>query len=113
MGDGAAQLAHATPRRCIRSGCGAPNGVAAQRSPAAPQLVSAPLVTVRVGPQVALTYDDLDADTKRIMHAIVAVLPDEAKVRREPTPQELARTYPPGYRGERPRQAARRPGRDT
>ena len=111
---GAARLAHATHAPVYPVGVWGTERVWPRnaRLPSL-NLVSSPLVTVRVGPHVALTYDDLDADTKRIMHAIVAVLPDEAKVRREPTPQELARTYPSGYRGERPRQAARRSGRDT
>jgi putative phosphoserine phosphatase/1-acylglycerol-3-phosphate O-acyltransferase len=75
-------------------------------------LVSVPQVTIRVGPQVALTYDDLDADTRRIMTSIVGLLPPEARRRHTPTPQELARTYPPGYHGEPSREAERRPGRD-
>jgi putative phosphoserine phosphatase/1-acylglycerol-3-phosphate O-acyltransferase len=76
-------------------------------------LESPPLVTVRVGPQVALAYDDLDTDTTRIMAAIVGLLPDAARIRHEPTPEELVRTYPPGYRGDPSREAERRPGRDN
>jgi putative phosphoserine phosphatase/1-acylglycerol-3-phosphate O-acyltransferase len=72
-----------------------------------------PLVTVRAGPPVPLRYDDVELDTKEIMTAIVDLLPEEAKVRREPTPEEIARTYPPGYRGDPAREAERRPGSDT
>jgi hypothetical protein len=32
------------------------------------------------------------------MAAIVELLPPEARQRREPTPEELAHTYPPGHR---------------
>jgi putative phosphoserine phosphatase / 1-acylglycerol-3-phosphate O-acyltransferase len=72
-----------------------------------------PLVTVRVGPEVMLAYDSLDADTRRIMGAIVDLLPPEARQHRPPTEEELARTYPPGYRGEASEEGARRPGTDT
>ena len=34
------------------------------------------------------------------------------QVRRDPTPEELAATYPPGYRGDPDREAERRPGTD-
>jgi hypothetical protein len=34
------------------------------------------------------------------MAAIAALLPAEARLRRDPTPDELARTYPPGHRPE-------------
>lgn len=71
-----------------------------------------PLVTVRAGPPVELGYGDPDTDTKAVMSAIVDLLPDEARVRREPTPAQLARTYPPGYRGDPSRESTRRPGSD-
>jgi putative phosphoserine phosphatase/1-acylglycerol-3-phosphate O-acyltransferase len=72
-----------------------------------------PLVTVTVGPPVALKYRSADADTRRIMRAIGDLLPPEARVRRTPTPEELAATYPPGYDGDPDAEAARRPGTDT
>ena len=59
-----------------------------------------PRVSARIGPPVALTYDDQDTDTKRIMSAIVDLLPPEACERRTPTDEEIRRTYPPGYRGD-------------
>ena len=46
------------------------------------------------------TYSDPDADTKRIMHAIMDLLPPESRVRREPTPEEIARALPPGYKAD-------------
>ncbi len=54
----------------------------------------------------------LEADTKRIMAAIVELLPDDAYRRRTPTPEELAATYPPGYAGDPERESQRRPGTD-
>lgn len=72
-----------------------------------------PLVTVRAGPAVDLGYQDPDVDTKAIMSAIADLLPAEVRVRREPTPEELARTYPAGYKGDPSRETKRRPGKDT
>jgi putative phosphoserine phosphatase/1-acylglycerol-3-phosphate O-acyltransferase len=72
-----------------------------------------PLVTVRAGEPVPLTYGDPDVDTKAIMMAIVDLLPDEAKIRHDPTPEELAKTYPAGYKGDPTAEAERRPGTDT
>jgi putative phosphoserine phosphatase/1-acylglycerol-3-phosphate O-acyltransferase len=72
-----------------------------------------PLVTVKAGPPVPLAYGDPDADTKTIMSAIVDLLPEEAKVQKIPTAEELARTYPPGYKGDPTKEVARRPGTDT
>ncbi|MEX2625562.1 MAG: HAD-IB family hydrolase [Ilumatobacteraceae bacterium] len=71
-----------------------------------------PEVQIRVGLDVELKHRSLDADTKRIMAAIGDLLPEEAHRRREPTPEELARTYPPGYAGDPDREPDRRPGTD-
>ncbi len=57
-------------------------------------------VSVTVGDPVKLVGRSAPADTKRIMAAISALLPDEANRRHRPTPEELARTYPPGREGE-------------
>jgi len=59
-------------------------------------VLSPPTVRVRVGEPVGLKHRSLDADTKRVMKAITALLPPEARRRREPTAEELARTYPGG-----------------
>jgi putative phosphoserine phosphatase/1-acylglycerol-3-phosphate O-acyltransferase len=75
-------------------------------------LTDAPTVLATVGDPVELKGKSLDKDTKRIMNAISALLPPEARVQREPTPDELAATYPPGYRGDPAGEAERRPGTD-
>jgi putative phosphoserine phosphatase/1-acylglycerol-3-phosphate O-acyltransferase len=84
------------------------------RLPNVTNVVSPPLVSVNVGPPVEdLTGDDLDADTRRIMDAIVDLLPPEAKRRREPTAEELARTLPPGFKGDAAADQQHRPGTDA
>ncbi len=82
------------------------------RLPKVFNVTDAPTVTATVGQPVELKYKSLDADTKRIMKAISKLLPPEARVEREPTPDELATTYPPGYRGEPDNETRRRPGTD-
>jgi putative phosphoserine phosphatase/1-acylglycerol-3-phosphate O-acyltransferase len=72
-----------------------------------------PLVTARIGPPVPLKHRSPDADTKKIMKAITALLPPEAREHRTPTPEELALTYPPGYHGDPEAELTRRPGTDT
>jgi putative phosphoserine phosphatase / 1-acylglycerol-3-phosphate O-acyltransferase len=57
-------------------------------------VTSPPLVRVRVGAPVALEYDDIRADTERIMSAIVDLLPAEAREQRAPTEEELRRSKP-------------------
>src|SRR5918995_372838 len=69
-----------------------------ERFPRVLNLTHPPTVTVRVGDPVTLNSRSPQADTKRIMAAIVELLPPEARQRREPTPEELAHTYPPGHR---------------
>jgi putative phosphoserine phosphatase/1-acylglycerol-3-phosphate O-acyltransferase len=54
----------------------------------------------------------VDADTKRIMKAIAALLPAEAREQKEPTREELLRTFPAGYKGDPETESARRPGTD-
>jgi putative phosphoserine phosphatase/1-acylglycerol-3-phosphate O-acyltransferase len=71
-----------------------------------------PTVRIRVGPPVELGLTDPDADTKAIMAALVALLPDEARVEREPTPEELARSLPASYQGDPDAELQRRPGSD-
>ena len=56
-----------------------------------------PTVSVRIGDQVEQKGRSIDADTKRIMKAIVELLPNAARRRHTPTAEELALTYPPGY----------------
>jgi putative phosphoserine phosphatase / 1-acylglycerol-3-phosphate O-acyltransferase len=59
-------------------------------------LTSPPSIRTRVGPPVALSYEDIHADTASIMAAIVDLLPDEARRHHEPTDEELAASMPPG-----------------
>jgi putative phosphoserine phosphatase / 1-acylglycerol-3-phosphate O-acyltransferase len=75
-------------------------------------LTDPPTVRIRVGTPVELKYRSLDADTKRIMTAIGKLLPAEARRRRTPSEEELAATYPPGYKGDPETETERRPGRD-
>jgi len=56
-----------------------------------------PTVSVTVGPAVDIKRRSADADTKRIMAALSALLPEEATAQRTPTEEELAMTYPPGH----------------
>jgi len=68
-----------------------------ERLPRIWNVTSPPTVTIRVGDPVELKYRSAQADTRRIMAAIVDLLPPEAWCRHEPTTEELARTYPPGH----------------
>jgi putative phosphoserine phosphatase/1-acylglycerol-3-phosphate O-acyltransferase len=73
---------------------------------------SPPTIRVRVGEPITLRGKTADSNTKRIMKEIVALLPDEARVRRIPTDDELRRSYPSGYSGDPQRETERRPGTD-
>lgn len=53
-----------------------------------------PHVTVRVGSAVPLGLEDAAADTTTLMSAIVDLLPEEARMERVPTEEELTRTRP-------------------
>jgi putative phosphoserine phosphatase/1-acylglycerol-3-phosphate O-acyltransferase len=57
-------------------------------------VASPPDVTVRVGRPVELAYDDVRADTERIMEAIMALLPPEARQLREPSEEEVRLAKP-------------------
>ncbi len=61
---------------------------------------------------VELKYRSPDADTKRIMKAIVDLLPPEAREAHEPTDEEMRRTLPAGYKSDPDQEADRRPGTD-
>jgi putative phosphoserine phosphatase/1-acylglycerol-3-phosphate O-acyltransferase len=84
------------------------------RTPNVLNVLRPPTVRIRVGPPVdGIDGTSADADTKRIMAAIVDLLPPEAKVRKIPTPEELARTYPSGkVPTDADHEADRRPGTD-
>lgn len=98
---GAARLAAATGAPVIPLGLWGTEQVwpRSSRVPDISKLVRPPRIPVRVGPPVSgLTGEDFEADTARIMEAIVELLPPEARLRRVPTAEELARTLPPGHR---------------
>jgi putative phosphoserine phosphatase/1-acylglycerol-3-phosphate O-acyltransferase len=82
------------------------------RLPNVLNVTNPPTVRARVGPAISLDGGDVEADTARMMAAIVDLLPPEARERREPTADELARTFPPGYRGDPDAEPDRRPGTD-
>ena len=83
------------------------------RVPNVLQIANPPLITIRVGKPVTITGKSADADTKRIMKAITALLPPEARQKRTPTDEELARTYPPGKAPtSSDHEETRRPGTD-
>jgi putative phosphoserine phosphatase/1-acylglycerol-3-phosphate O-acyltransferase len=83
------------------------------RLPNVLNVVHPPTITVRVGgPVTGLAGRSPEADTKRIMSAITKLLPAEARKKRTPTADELARTYPPGWSGDPDAEDDRRPGTD-
>lgn len=111
---GAARLAGATGAGVVPIGLWGTEQVwpRSARFPDVANIVDPPTVQVRVGDPVTVGGEDPDADTRRIMAAIADLLPEEARVRREPTAAELALTYPPGYAGDPDAETDRRPGTD-
>ena len=111
---GAARLAAMTKAPVIPVGLWGTERVwpRSSRLPNLLNVTNPPLVRIRVGEPVALKYRSVEADTKRIMKAIVALLPPEAREPHEPTEEELRLTFPPGYRGDPTAEAERRPGTD-
>jgi putative phosphoserine phosphatase/1-acylglycerol-3-phosphate O-acyltransferase len=112
---GAARLAQMTGAHIVPVGLWGTEKVwpRSSRLPNMLNLMNPPTVRVRVGEPIELKGKSLDADTKRIMKAIVALLPDDAYGKKAPTAEELALTYPPGYRGDPTKEADRRPGTDS
>ncbi|MHB8219084.1 MAG: HAD-IB family hydrolase [Acidimicrobiales bacterium] len=66
------------------------------RLPLVSEVIHPPGVQVRIGMPVALDGHDAVADTTALMGAIADLLPAESRERREPSPHELARTFPHG-----------------
>ena len=85
------------------------------RSARAPKLAlgKRPEVAVQVGAPIKLNYRSVNADTNKIMKAIMALRPDEARTKKTPTADELALTYSPGYSGDPTTETERRPGTNT
>nr|MDQ3756958.1 1-acyl-sn-glycerol-3-phosphate acyltransferase [Actinomycetota bacterium] len=97
---GAARLAAMTGAPVIPVGLWGTEQVwpRSSRLPNVTNVLHPPLVQVRVGdavPGLRLGPKDAKADTEAIMAAIVALLPEEARVPREPTEEEIARALPP------------------
>jgi putative phosphoserine phosphatase / 1-acylglycerol-3-phosphate O-acyltransferase len=82
------------------------------RVPNVLNVVTPPDVSVTVGTEVKLTYRSPDTDTKRIMKALMDLLPPESRVEREPTDAEIALAMPAGATGDGSNEPQRRPGTD-
>ena len=95
---GAARLAQMTGAPVIPIGLWGTEKVwpRSSRLPNLFKLSDPPTVRLRIGAPVELKHRSLDADTKRIMKAIAALLPPEAGRRHTPTAEELAATFPAG-----------------
>ncbi len=111
---GAARLAAATRAPVIPVGIWGTEHVwpRSSRLPRVFNVLTPPEIRVRVGPPVELKYRSPDADTKRIMAAITALLPAEAHLAHTPSAEEIARALPPGYHGDPTAERDRRPGTD-
>jgi putative phosphoserine phosphatase / 1-acylglycerol-3-phosphate O-acyltransferase len=111
---GAARLAAMTKAPVIPVGLWGTEKVwpRSARLPNVLNIVTPPDVTVTVGAPVKLAYRSADADTKKIMRAIMALLPPESRAHREPTPEEIALAMPPGKKGDGSNETTRRPGKD-
>jgi putative phosphoserine phosphatase/1-acylglycerol-3-phosphate O-acyltransferase len=94
---GTARLAAATGAVVVPVGVWGTEKVWARsaRTPDVTLVRHPPRVTVRVGQPLTLSLTDAIADTATIMAGIAALLPEESRVRHEPTAEELARTKPP------------------
>jgi putative phosphoserine phosphatase/1-acylglycerol-3-phosphate O-acyltransferase len=111
---GAARLAALTKAPVIPLGLWGTEQVwpRSARVPNVLNVVSPPDVTVTVGREVKLTYRSADTDTKRIMKAIMDLLPPESREHRQPTAADIALAMPPGKQGDGADEHARRPGTD-
>ena len=111
---GAARLAAMTGAPVIPIGLWGTEKVwpRSSRLPNVLNIIDPPLITVRVGPAVPLMHRSPDADTKRIMKALMDLLPPESRVKREPTADEIAAALPRGYKGDVDAESRRRPGVD-
>lgn len=98
---GTARLAAATGAPVVPIGLWGTEQVwpRSSRLPDMTAVLHPPTVRVRVGTPITLGLDDVKADTAVVMAAISALLPPEGRVRRQPSDEELARTFPPGAAG--------------
>lgn len=111
---GAARLAAMTKVPVVPIGLWGTENVwpRSERVPRIWNVTHPPTVRVRVGEPVDLKWRSPDADTKRIMRAITDLLPPEAHKPHDPTPEELARTFPAGHDGKDEAEPTRRSGQD-
>jgi putative phosphoserine phosphatase/1-acylglycerol-3-phosphate O-acyltransferase len=111
---GAARLAALTKAPVIPVGLWGTEKVwpRSARLPNVFNVVTPPDVTITVGAPVKLAYRSVDADTTRIMKAIMALLPAEAHVAHEPSAEEIALAMPSGAKGDGSNDDHRRPGTD-
>lgn len=98
---GAARLAAMTGAPVIPVGLWGTEAVwpRSSRLPNVTTIIGPPKIRMLVGRPVPLGLSDAVQDTQAIMDAIVSLLPDEARVAREPTKEELSRAMPPGSHG--------------
>jgi putative phosphoserine phosphatase/1-acylglycerol-3-phosphate O-acyltransferase len=75
-------------------------------------VTSPPQITIRVGEALTMNSKSPGPDTKRLMTAISALLPEESRLKRTPTDEELRRSYPSSYKGDPANESKRRPGTD-
>jgi putative phosphoserine phosphatase/1-acylglycerol-3-phosphate O-acyltransferase len=94
---GAARLAAATGAPVIPVGIWGSEKVwpRAARLPNVTNVLNPPTVRIRVGPPVRGLTGDAEADTAKIMKAISAQLPPEARKAHKPTDEELRQAKPP------------------
>ena len=84
-----------------------------ERAPRIWNVTHPPTVRVRIGDPIDLKLRSPAADTQRMMTAIAELLPPEAREPYDPTPEELALTFPPGHDGLDAGEGERRPGTDS
>ncbi|MGH9307405.1 MAG: lysophospholipid acyltransferase family protein, partial [Acidimicrobiales bacterium] len=101
---GAARLARATGAPVVPVGLWGTEAVwpRSARLPRLTNLTDPPTVRTRVGRPLRFAPDseaDVVADSERIMAAIVAQLPAQARRSTTPSAEDLAATMPPGLRG--------------
>jgi putative phosphoserine phosphatase/1-acylglycerol-3-phosphate O-acyltransferase len=84
-----------------------------ERAPRIWNVTDPPTVRIRIGDPIDLKLRSPAADTRRIMTAISELLPPEARQPHDPTPEELALTFPPGHDGVDAGETERRPGEDS
>ncbi len=116
---GAMRLAHATGVPVIPIGIWGTEKVwpRSAKLPNLTNVLAPPTVSITVGHPVEVGGTDIGADTATMMRAISALLPEDARRERTPTPEELARTYPSGIvpddvSAAAGHEAERRPGTD-